>query len=244
MYNMLIVEDEMIQSQFLINSIAKEIPEIRIHNIASTGLDAINIIKEQLVDIILLDLKLPDTTGVDIVDFISKNKIEKYKNSIIVVTAEMKLLSEIIGSPYIFTYNSKICGIDPIIENVRKIIEDKNENAKNSNLIQSINYELSKLNFNFTYIGTKYLAECIYQAYHQTNRYDINLNKTIYPVISKKYNKSINSIKTNINHATNNMYFDTEEKLLLKYFGYSITCKPRPKDIILEIIKNIEKRRS
>ena len=56
MYNMLIVEDEVIQSQFLINSIAKEIPEIRICNIASTGLDAINTIKDELADIILLDL--------------------------------------------------------------------------------------------------------------------------------------------------------------------------------------------
>ena len=125
MYNMLIVEDEVIQSQFLINSIAKEIPEIRICNIASTGLDAINTIKDELADIILLDLKFPDITGVDVIDFISKRNIKKYKNSILVITAEMNLLSKIVGNPYVFSYNSKIYGIEPIIENINRLLVEK-----------------------------------------------------------------------------------------------------------------------
>lgn len=106
MYNMLIVEDEIIQSQFLINSIAREIPEIRICNIASTGLDAINTIKDEFADVILLDLKLPDITGIEIIDFVSKRNIKKYKNSILVVTAEMNLLSKILGNSYVL-YRSK-----------------------------------------------------------------------------------------------------------------------------------------
>lgn len=100
------------------------------------------------------------------------------------------------------------------------------------------------MNYNFTYIGTRYLAQCIYESYHRVNKYDINLNRDIYPIIVQKYNKSINSIKTNINQATNIMYFDTEEKLLFKYFGYNITCKPKPKDIIFKIMENIDQRRS
>lgn len=244
MYNMLIVEDEVIQSQFLINSIAKEIPEIRICNIASTGLDAINTIKDELADIILLDLKLPDITGIDVIDFISKRNIKKYKNSILVITAEMNLLSEIVGNPYVFSYNSKIYGIEPIIENINRLLVEKKETDNDNVLMQNINDELNKLNYNFTYVGTRYLAECIYESYHKINKYDVNLNRDIYPIISQKYSKSINSIKTNINQATNIMYFDAEEKLLFKYFGYNITCKPKPKDIIFKIMENIDQRRS
>lgn len=244
MYNMLLIEDEIMQSHFLVNTISKEIPEIRIYNIASTGLDAINTIKEEMVDIILLDLKLPDMSGIEIIDFITRENIVKYKKSILVVTAEMDLLSKIVRNPYIFSYNSKSNGIDPIIQNIKDLIEDKQENDNNIILIQDINNELNKLHYNFKYIGTRYLAECIYEAYHKNNKYDINLNKEIYPIISRKYNKTISSIKTNINQATTNMYFDIEEKVLFKFFKYNISCKPKPKDVILKVIENLEQRRS
>lgn len=244
MYNILIIEDEIMQSYFLINSISKEIPEIRIYNIASTGVEAIKTIKEEKVDIILLDLKLPDMTGIDIINYITNKKIEKYKNSIIVVTAEMELLSKIVRNPYIFSYNSKSYGTDSVINNIKDLIEYKKENDNNNSLMQDINNELEQLNYNFKYIGTRYLAECIYETYRKNNKYDINLNRDIYPIISRKYNKTISSIKTNINQATTNMYLDTEEKVLFKFFKYNIIFKPKPKDVIFKIIENLEQKRS
>lgn len=244
MYNLLIIEDELVQSHFLVNEISKEIPEIRIYNIASTGLDAIKIISKEIIDIILLDLKLPDMCGTEIIDFITKNNMVKYKKSILVVTAEMNLLSKIVRNPYIFSYNSKINSIDSIIQNIKDLIENKQSSDNNTILMEDINNELNKLHYNFKYIGTRYLAECIYEAYLRNKKYDINLNKDIYPIISKKYNKTISTIKTNINQATTNMYFDTEEKVLFNFFKYNIPCKPRPKDIILKVIENIEQRRN
>ena len=241
MYNMLIVEDEMLQSQFLINAIAKEISDVRIYNIATTGLDAIHTMENEDIDIILLDLKLPDMTGMDIINYIDKNNIKGYNSSIIIVTAEMSLLNQAIKSPYVYAYNSKIYGAEPIIENIKCWILDKKENNKNKILMKSINDELSKLKYNFTYVGTKYLAECIYEAYHMPNKYDVNLKKDIYPILSQKYHKSINSIKCNINQATSIMYYDIEENILSAFFNYELNCKPKPKDIILKIIEYIDK---
>lgn len=239
MYNILIVEDEIIQAQFLINSIAKEISEARIYGIASTGLDALNTIKEEIVDIILLDLKLPDISGKEIIDFVSKNNLEKYKNSIIIVTSDMNLLSEVIKSTYVFAYNSKIYGSTPIVKNIKQLIAEKNITTQEAILTRKINNELSKLNYNFTYIGVRYLSECIFECYYRTNKYDINLNKDIYPILAKKHQKSIASIKTNIALATSTMYFDIKESTLSNYLGYNVICKPKPKDIILRILENI-----
>ncbi len=56
----LIVEDNIIQSKQIINYIFKHNEDIKLYHIAYTYKDAINIIKKQAVDIILLDLKLPD----------------------------------------------------------------------------------------------------------------------------------------------------------------------------------------
>lgn len=69
MQNLLIVEDNLIQSHFLVNSICKNIPNIRLYNIVSTGIEAIEIIKREKVDIIILDLKLPDMNGIDIIKY-------------------------------------------------------------------------------------------------------------------------------------------------------------------------------
>ena len=86
MFNMLIVEDELIQAQHLVNCICKKFSNIRLYGIASTGKEAIQIIKEEKIDIIILDLKLPDISGKKIISYIEEHNLIKYKNSIIVVS--------------------------------------------------------------------------------------------------------------------------------------------------------------
>ena len=66
-----------------------------------------------------------------------------------------------------------------------------------------------------------------------------NLKKQIYPKVSKKYNKTINSIKTNILRSTDMMYYACDEDALSDFLGYDIVEKPRIKDIINKVIENI-----
>lgn len=47
--------------------------------IALSGLEAIEIIKEQIPELILLDIMMPDVNGYEVCDFIKKD--EKYKNA-------------------------------------------------------------------------------------------------------------------------------------------------------------------
>ena len=58
MNNLLIVEDSLIQSHFLINSICREFQNVKLYGVVTTGIEAIDIIKEEKVDLIILDLKL------------------------------------------------------------------------------------------------------------------------------------------------------------------------------------------
>lgn len=75
MQKLLVIEDNLIQAYFLTNTICKEVPDVKLYHIALTGKEAINIIKEEIVDIIIMDLKLPDMTGIDILNYISENNI-------------------------------------------------------------------------------------------------------------------------------------------------------------------------
>ncbi len=240
MQNLLIIEDDLIQSQFLANSICKEISNVRLYNIASTGSEAIDIIKEEKVDVIILDLKLPDMSGIDIVNFISNNNISKYSRSVFILTGEMGLLSKIVKNKYIFNYSSKINNIDYIIRQIKNLIEQKEKNICEDKIKEKIKKELEILKFDFSYIGTKYLYECIYQCLLKNNIYDINLKKDIYPIISNKYNKTLNSIKANIFQTISIMYYEINNKELSNYFGYNIINKPKTKDVIFTILEKLK----
>ena len=240
MQNLLIVEDDLIQSHLLANFICREVQYIRLYNIASTGKDAINIIKEEKVDIILLDLKLPDMTGIDIINYIEEHNITKYKSSIIIVTGEMDLLKQIIGNNYVYNYSSKVNGFDSIINSIKKLVNENQHHIEMNLINEQIKLELQKLNFDFSYIGTKYLYECICECFYKDNIYNINFKKEIYPIISQKYNKTINSVKTSICQSTSIMYCNTDEKLLSNYLGYNIINKPKPKDVIITVLEKLK----
>lgn len=238
MYNLLIVEDDLVQSHFLANSIAKNIPDIRLYGILSTGQEALSILADNVIDILVLDLKLPDVSGVEILDYIRKQNGE-YAPSVVVLTSHMNLLSEIIHHPCVYAYHSKVAGIECLLKTLNDLLLEKKQEKSNELIKVQITKELTTLKYNFSYVGTKYLSECIYHSYYKTDRFDINLNKEIYPILSKKYHKTINSIKCNIYQATTAMYYDIEEEALCHYLGYQINHKPKSKDIIKEVLAKI-----
>lgn len=149
------------------------------------------------------------------------------------------MLAEVIGNKYVFDYCSKINGVEIIVNKVKKLISQK-QNEHNSDIIKDfIKNELESLKFDFSYIGTRYLYECICECYNKKYRYDINLKTEIYPIISKKYHKTVNSIKASIFQATSIMYYEISESDISAYFGYHVINKPKPKDIIFVILQKI-----
>lgn len=109
----------------------------------------------------------------------------------------------------------------------------------NNEIIDSITNELSKLNFNFSYYGTRYLVDSIYETYNLHKIYNVNLSKEIFPKLSQKYNKSIDTIHSNIKKSVNIMYYDCDENVLMNYFYYDMIKKPSAKEIIIRILENI-----
>mgnify|MGYP001623632995 CR=1 FL=1 len=239
MQNLLIVENDLTESHFLINSVCKKFLNIRLYAAVSTGIEAINIITKKEVDIIILDLKLPDMTGIDVINFISKNNLSKYNLSVIVIIDNCKKLSQVINSKYVFSYCAKSNSIDFIIEKIDILVRMKEKECKTDMIKEKIKKELEMLHFNFSYIGTKYLHDCIYECYYKNVKYDINLNKTIYPIISKRYHQTIDCIRTNIFQSITKMYFQAENATLSTYFGYTVINKPKMKEVMFKILEKL-----
>ena len=109
-------------------------------------------------------------------------------------------------------------------------------------VIKAIKDELKYLGYNPKYYGTKYLIDVIYILFKSNDEYyDDNLKKTVYPIIAKKYKRSVLNIKCNIINATDIMVYECEEKKLIQYLGYYEYVKPGPKKIIEAILNKLRK---
>lgn len=159
---------------------------------------------------------------------------EKYKNIILFILSNKKINVEILNYPYIYLDN-----LSDIKEKIISIIAKK---EKKFNLRKEIQNELYYLGYNPKYYGTQYLIDVISILYTNDNFDDDKLEKYIYPIIAKKYNKTVNTIKCNIINATNIMVCECQEGKLLKYLEYYSYSKPGPKKIIERILIKIQEK--
>ena len=74
MFNILIIEDDAIQCKQLVNFISSSITDLKLYSMTFDGNEALEIIKNKKIDIIILDLLLPDISGLNILQYIEENK--------------------------------------------------------------------------------------------------------------------------------------------------------------------------
>lgn len=100
--------------------------------------------------------------------------------------------------------------------------------------------ELTYIGYDISLIGTQYLAEIIFIIYNKSMIETLNLEKNVYPILAKQYNKKTNNIRCNINYATDIMYNRSNTKFLMKYFNFYINIKPSIKQVIYTVLNKIE----
>ena len=240
MVNVLVVEDNFYYSKNLINLISDTNPKMRLYKISNEGKEAIDIIinKGNDIDIILLDLKLPRYSGIQILNYIEKNNLIKFKNSIIVISGEVDLMLQIRSNPYLYSYVNKMSSLDNALKEINKLIEIK-EQEKSS--IEYIVYEeLKKLHYNFSYVGTKYLYDAIIMIAQNKSIASKNLKNDVYVKVAKKYNEKVHNVKCNINNATIIMNCDCPKNIIMNYFNFlDSNSEATPKLVIDTILEKL-----
>lgn len=247
MLELLVVDDNMYFSKTLINNVVQNNPNLRLCMIATDGQEALDIISKRKLDIILLDLKLPVCSGLEVLDILEKNNKEIYNNSIIVISGETDMISEVVNNPLVYDYLIKGIGMEKVVETINNLCKEKemeiltlNKKRKTAMLIKKQIYqELSKIGYNVHYNGTKYLMETIYYLYCKKSHGTYKLEKEVYPIIAKKYSRNINTIKSDIIKATKKINYDNRENELKKYFSYFLDNKIKPKLVINTVLNKI-----
>lgn len=136
----------------------------------------------------------------------------------------------------VFKVNSKNNNRDLMII----VVDNRNKIKKvcEKTLRSRIKEELKSLKYNYSYKGTKYLEESIYLLYKNGYEKD-NLSRDVYPIIAKKYNAKIQTVKCDIIQASANSYYECEQKKMEEYFGLELTSKPKTKDIMFAVMRNL-----
>lgn len=228
MIKTLIIDDNLQYSKNILNNILSRFKDIQVLYIASTYQEGIDIILKNQVDLIFLDLKLPDYNGFKIIEDLKYVDCLK-KPRIIIVSGDSELLEQAIKSNNVCEIIRKIDDYESIYEKIGNIVNDIRYEINHKKVEESIFMEILDLGYKLKYKGTQYIIEAIKYIY-VSNNFDLldNLEQNVYKFISLKYKKSINNIKTNIIKATNKR---ENEKMKL----YDLT----PKQTIITILNKI-----
>ena len=236
MVNVLIVDDHIFFAKKLMDYI-NTYKDIKVLNIAVDGKEALDLLNnKEDIDIFLLDLKMPGYNGLEVLEKISIEKRDKYKNSCIVISGEPEFIQKLSKNEIVYKLLYKTMSLSEITDNIIEMAENKNQQKNIESLKKSITDELLYLGYNISHIGTRYLIDAIYYISTQTNKNYDNLKRDIYPYVSKQYKTTVHNVKNNIARATDNMYYNCERIRLLEYFNIHEEYKPNIKTIIHTII--------
>lgn len=239
MLNVLIADDNIHYVKNLINFVIGKNSSIKIANIASNGLEVLNILKKNdKIDLILLDLKMPKLNGIETLDRLYSMNLDKYPN-IIIISGENRLMTKIINHPLVLDYISKSDEMIEIYHKLKNFEKELNYSNIANDLSKKITTELINIGYNPSHIGTQYIKECIWEIY-QNPELIHNLESYVYKKIACIHHKSFQNVKSNIIKATNFMYIESNIFLLKNYFHFSDEKrKPTPKMVISTILNKL-----
>lgn len=234
MYNLLIADDNIRYIKKLANTILSQSEEVRLVKIATNGEETYNYIKSGKIDLVLLDLYMPFLTGLEVLEKLYKDNIINFPK-IIIISGYPINVNKLVNKYNIVEYIQKGIGLETIVKKIKNIISNMNQEQSMKFVLR----ELTNLKYNFKHNGTTYIYETILLIIDSNDICVMdNLEKNVYSILAKRYNKSINNIKSSIVKATNIMYNECRMEYLLKYFSFENDTKPTPKLVISTIINN------
>lgn len=236
MINILIIDNNPINIHNIIDVFINSNTEFCC-NITNNKEKLIKIIFKENINYIFLNLDVQKNMNFDILEYIKSKKMTRYYNSIIISNQNAYTI-EPKYKPYVLDAISENSILDVLQLNY--FLNFKASSIKPSNLKKLIYSELRSLNYNLSYNGTRYIIDIIIELFYKNKVGSVNLEKEIYPILSKRYKKSIANIKSNISQANKIMYYDCKEEIIKEYFHSP--NKPKTKEIVYVILDKVSQK--
>ncbi len=138
MLNLLIIDKDINNSKRLLNYISENSSQIKVHSIANSLYEGIEILNNGLIDIVIINVDNDINSIVLSLHNISNIYFEKYRKSIIVFS---KFINNKLSDPYIYKYVYHTEDISIIFSNITEIANNKIAQINSSILSNKINKE-------------------------------------------------------------------------------------------------------
>lgn len=237
MLNLLVINSDPNICKRIVNNVMIYCRNIRTCGISYTVKEAAEIIKKHKIDVVIIDYDMHNGVARNFLDYIDENNTDNKMSVILLVSENEK--EELINNKCIYKIIHKSAELAPIIYALREI-NSNNNTIKQSLLREKIYKELEKMQYNFSYVGTQYMAEAIYEIYSKNYIYTGgNLSKNVYPVLAKNHNTTINNIKCNITSATRLMAQRCPKDVMENFLFCENGETPKAKEIMYKIINRL-----
>lgn len=182
-------------------------------------------------DVLLLDLDLPEISGIEIINFLSRFSEERNKCNIIVVSGSSELLSNLYNTAQVYRVIPKPANFQYILQTIKEIpLKPAEINQKElKELLTSLRFKVYSKN-------VTYLITAINIAYNR--HYLLNNIKDLYSVVASQYNSSPTTIKWSIRNSIGALNRSTtiEEVCSIFSFKYKLD-NITPKQFITLVVE-------
>ncbi len=239
--NALVVDDNM-EFTSSIEEYFKDNDTISIVNVISDGSKVVDYIvnNKQTVDLILLDLLLPNVDGIEILSELSKKNIKKH---VIVLSSYKKEYAISMTNKYsVDYYMLKPCSFPNLEKRIKEVftesMPDLNQDKKINPTIQlKVSSLLHTLGVPSQVKGYQYLRESILMLYESSNLIGA-MTKEVYPSIAKRYHTTSSRVERAIRHAIEISWNRADYEMMNSMFGHSIDydrAKPTNSEFIATV---------
>lgn len=204
-------------------------PKIELLDVAKSGLEAIEYIRRYRVDLLLLDLVLPEIDGITVMREMRKMGLQKMP-SVVICTAlsSEKIINEAV------TLGAIHCLLKPanpewIVNRMLEIYLDSRESVI---FIGEKMYSVAEVQYAVTDIireigipphltGYDYLKKGIIESVLQT-KYTHSITTKLYPRLASEYGTTPQRVERSIRHAIEATWNRGDINVLEKLFGYTV----------------------
>ncbi len=206
--------------------------ELNGYEIASTfssGTELLNYLKNNTVDILLLDIFMPKCDGINVLEKMSSLEIYKRPKSIIVMTAfnneALIKRTSVLGVDYFIIKPIELSNLLSAI----KSLNTKKDNIKEEDtLMSTIKNNLSTLGIPSHLKGFNFLSMAIYLSYNDLSLLE-SITKCLYPAVASYYNATSSSVERAMRNAIDLTWAnESNAKNIEYYLGPVITFNKKP----------------
>ncbi len=230
---LLIVDDNREFCEIVEEYLSRE-KDIRVVGMANDGFQAIEMIKEEDPDIVVLDIIMPHLDGLGVLEKLNSMEFDRMPNVIVLSAVGQDRITQralALGADY---YIVKPFDMQIFIKRIRQLMDSNIEAVEKKRKLEPENYfmEGENLDVEITNIiheigvpahikGYLYLREAIKIIVN-----DIELlgaiTKELYPTIAQKYNTTPSRVERAIRHAIEVAWSRGKVDTINRLFGYTI----------------------